>query len=151
MRTDPFVRRHFKDTKERRQFTLIALQVDSFEQLPLAYQQLVLDAEQKNVNPQFATVADEFEARLRTTNLSGTTEVTLVYRCVDEEGRDLPPVRASLVPQTKVGGFGVAGPAFATDSHRDTILGNIESLVRHAPNGLIRLRDVPRFRCHCRV
>ena len=39
---------HFKDTKERRQFTLAVLQVDSFEQLPLAYQQLILDAEQKN-------------------------------------------------------------------------------------------------------
>ncbi|HEY7426217.1 MAG TPA: hypothetical protein VH682_18445 [Gemmataceae bacterium] len=96
-------------------------------------------------DPQFAARADEFEARVRDANISGTTEVTLVYRCVDEQGRDLPPVRISIVPQTKVGGFGATGPAFAATIHRDTILGNINSLVRHAPTGLTLLRDAPQI------
>jgi hypothetical protein len=98
-----------------------------------------------SVNPQFAALADKFEARVRDANMSGTTEVTLVYRCVDEEGRDLPPIRTSIVPETKVSGFGVTGPAFAAAIHRDTILGNINSLVRHAPTGLIMLRDAPQI------
>ncbi|HYT87944.1 MAG TPA: hypothetical protein VEL76_04435 [Gemmataceae bacterium] len=97
------------------------------------------------VNPQFAALADTFDARVRAANISGTTEVTLVYRCVDKEGRDLPPVRTSIVPQTQVAGFGTAGPAFAASIHRDTILGNIDSLVRHAPSGVIMLRDAPRI------
>jgi hypothetical protein len=97
------------------------------------------------VNPKFASLADAFDARVRAANISGTTEVTLVYRCVDEEGRDLPPVRTSIVPQTQVAGFGAAGTAFATTIHRDTILGNIDSLVRHAPSGLSMLRDAPQI------
>jgi hypothetical protein len=73
------------------------------------------------------------------------TEVALVYRCVDKEGRDLPPVRTSIVPQTQVAGFGAAGPAFAATIQRDTILGHIDSLVRHAPSGLIMLRGAPQI------
>jgi hypothetical protein len=96
-------------------------------------------------NPEFASVADEFEARVRAANISGTTEVTLVYRCVNEQGQELPPVRTSLVPTTKVEGLGPDGPAFAAAIHRDTILGNIDSLVRHAPKGLVRLRDAPQI------
>jgi hypothetical protein len=104
-----------------------------------------IDQSEPILNPHFASVADEFEARVCATPLSGTTEVTLIYRCVDEEGHDLPPVRTSIVPQTKVGGTGATGPAFAVAVHRDTILGNIDSLVRHAPDGLIRLRDAPQI------
>lgn len=97
------------------------------------------------VSPHFAALADEFKARVRDANISATTEVTLVYRCVDEAGRELPPVRTSIVPQTKVGGFGPTESEFAADIHRDTILGNIDSLVRHAPTGLIMLRDAPKI------
>jgi hypothetical protein len=97
------------------------------------------------VNSQFASLADTFEARVRAANVSGTTEVALIYRCVDKGGRDLPPVRTSIIPKTKVAGFGAAGPAFAANLHRDTILRNIDSLVRHAPSGLIRLRDAPQI------
>jgi hypothetical protein len=89
-------------------------------------------------------LADEREARVRAVPITGTTEVTLVYQCVDQEGKELPPVRTSLVPQTTLSGFGTSGPAFAAAIHRDTILGNIDSLVRHAPVGLIMLRDAPR-------
>ena len=96
-------------------------------------------------NPEFVSLADTFKARVRAANISGTTEVTLVYRCVDKEGRELPPVRTSIEPQTHVAGFGAAGPTFAATSHRDTILGNINSLVRHAPSGLIMLRDAPQI------
>jgi hypothetical protein len=93
----------------------------------------------------FAALAAEFEARVRTANISGTTEVTLVYRCVDAEGREVPPVRVSIVPLTKMTGSGPAGPRFAAAVHRDTILGNINSLVRHAPAGLVMLHDGPQI------
>jgi hypothetical protein len=95
------------------------------------------------MDPAFAAFADEFETRVRKTKLTGTTEVTLVYRCVDEQGCELPPVRLSLVPQTTVRGFGGAGQAFAAASHLDSILGNINSLVRHAPKGLTMLKGAP--------
>ncbi len=77
------------------------------------------------------------------TKLTGTTEVTLIYRCVDEQGGELPPVRDSLVPRTTVRRFGGAGQAFAAASHLDSIVGNINSSVRHAPEGLTRLRGAP--------
>jgi hypothetical protein len=96
-----------------------------------------------NANPKFAALADEFETRVRGAHLSATTEVTLVYQCVDEEGRDLPPLRVPIVPQTAVSGFGANGPTFAASVHLEAILGNINSLVRHAPTGLVNLKDAP--------
>jgi hypothetical protein len=38
----------FRNPKERRQFALVVLNADAFEQLPWAYQQLILEAEQQN-------------------------------------------------------------------------------------------------------
>jgi hypothetical protein len=37
----------FEDDRERRQFTLVALNTETFDQLPGAYQQLIVDAEQQ--------------------------------------------------------------------------------------------------------
>jgi hypothetical protein len=57
----PWIR--FQDTKERRQFTLVARHADSFEQLPWAYQQLILDAEQQQVRE--TNQSEEVRAHLK--------------------------------------------------------------------------------------
>src|SRR4051812_35671576 len=93
---------------------------------------------------QFAALADLFESRVRATALTGTTEVTLVYRCVDERGREQPPFRVSLVPLTTVRGLDPGtGKTFATAMHLDSILQNINSSVRHAPEGFVMLKGAP--------
>jgi hypothetical protein len=95
---------------------------------------------EKPVTPEFGRLADEFEARVRTANLTGTTEVTLIYQCVDQEGNEVS-VPQSIVATTQLKGFGEAAEPVAAKLHRDAILANINSLVRHAPQDWITLRD----------
>jgi uncharacterized protein (DUF433 family) len=100
-----------------------------------------------NVNEHFVARADEFIARLRAAPLDAATEVVLVYHCVDQDGHPLPPIRTSLEPTTTVQWPGDPESArkFAASIHLDTIIGNVNALVRNAPEGPIRLRDGPEF------
>ncbi len=94
----------------------------------------------------FAKLADEFIIRVKASSLSPTAEVTLIYKCVDQQGKELAPIRTSLTPTTTVRGFQQeAGQAFARSVHIDTIIGNINSLVRNPPKGLVMLRDAPQI------
>src|SRR5947209_6268337 len=91
---------------------------------------------------QFAARAEEFIARVRAAPLDAATEFVLVYHCVDAAGQPLPPVRVHLEPTTKVEWQGDSAFArrFAAMLHRETIVRNIDSLVRDLPEGPIVLR-----------
>jgi predicted nucleic acid-binding protein len=98
----------------------------------------------------FHLLADDFAARVSAANVGPSTEVWLIYHCVDGGGRPVELFRETLVPAVKVDGPGTRGPGrreaaarFASSSLVDTILGNIESLVRHAPEGIIRIAAGP--------
>jgi hypothetical protein len=86
------------------------------------------------MNGPFAPLAEEFIAEVQSHTLTSTTEVNVVYHCVDEFGRMLTPFRMSMVAMTKVTAPG--DPEFAREfalvMHRDSIIQNINSLVRPA-------------------
>jgi uncharacterized protein (DUF433 family) len=93
----------------------------------------------------FAQRADEFIARIRAAPLDSATEFVLTYYCTDQAGNPLPPIHVSLTPTTQVNWPGnlEAARRFAAALLRDGIVGNINSLVRAAPEGPILLRERP--------
>jgi hypothetical protein len=105
----------------------------------------VADQPKKTRQELFATLADQFIARVRAANVGPATEVWLTYHCVDQAGTPLPPFRVSMEPTTTVRfpGNQELARRFAAAAHLDAIVGNINSLVRHAPVGLVMLRGGP--------
>jgi hypothetical protein len=93
----------------------------------------------------FGELADRFIARLRSTKLSGGTEVTILYHCVDEQGSAFPPIRTSITPRTTVQfpGHQAEARVFAAAMHLDSLIGNINSLVRNAPTGYVSFPEHP--------
>jgi hypothetical protein len=92
-------------------------------------------------------LADEFIARVQAATLTPTTEVDVVYYCVDERGNDIPPFRMSMVPLTRVSVEG--DPAFAAELastlNIGSIIDNINALVRPATADQFSIpRDAPR-------
>jgi hypothetical protein len=93
----------------------------------------------------FGELADRFIERLRSTKLTGGTEVTILYQCVDQRGNAFPPIRTSITPRTTVRFPGDPAEArvFAAAMHLDSLIGNINSLVRHAPTGYVSFPEHP--------
>jgi hypothetical protein len=92
------------------------------------------------INERFAARADEFEKRVRAAELTPTTEVNLVYYCVDEQGVELPPFRASVVGRTAFGApEEEAGRSLAAAIQLQSIIKKIDAKVRRAPDGSIRM------------
>jgi hypothetical protein len=93
----------------------------------------------------FGELADRFIGQLRTTNLTGGTEVAIVYNCVDERGNAFPPIRTSITPRTTVRfpGYQADARVFAAAIHLDSLIGNINSLVRNAPTGYVSFPEHP--------
>lgn len=93
----------------------------------------------------FGELADRFIERLRSTKLTGETEVTILYQCVDQQGNAFPPIRTSITPRTTVRFPGDQAEArvFAAALHLDALLGNINSLVRNAPTGYVSFPEQP--------
>lgn len=80
----------------------------------------------------FQNSADAFIEKVRAATVTANTEVNAVYYCLDKEGQPLEPFRLSLVPTTQVKWPGNPSGAkdMAEKMHRDTIIGNINSLIR---------------------
>jgi hypothetical protein len=93
----------------------------------------------------FGELADKFIERVRRTKLTGATEVTILYQCVDQQGNAIPPIRTSITPRTTVRFPGDQGEArvFAAAMHLDSLIGNIDSLVRNAPTGYVSFPEHP--------
>jgi hypothetical protein len=93
----------------------------------------------------FGEFADRFIERLRRTKLTGGTEVTILYHCVDEQGNPFPPIRTSITPRTTVRfpGHQAEARVFAAAMHLDSLIGNINSLVRNAPTGSFSFPEHP--------
>jgi hypothetical protein len=93
----------------------------------------------------FGELPDRFIERLRSTKLTGETEVTVLYHCVDEQGNAFPPIRTSITPRTTVRfpGHQAEARVFAAAIHLDSVIGNINSLVRNAPTGCVSFPENP--------
>jgi hypothetical protein len=89
--------------------------------------------------------ADEFVKRVKATEIGLSTEVWLIYHCVDLYGNELAPIRTALEPSTKVDWPGNSGAAaqFAAYLHVGTICDNIDTIVRHLPECPVRLHEGP--------
>ena len=98
-----------------------------------------LSTEEQALKQSFGEYADRFIEQLSTAELTGSTEVSILYRCVDRQGREVPPMRESVTPTTMVRfpGEQERSREFAARTHLVTIIGNINSLVRNAPTGFV--------------
>jgi hypothetical protein len=87
----------------------------------------------------FGQLADQFIAQLRAATITGATEVGIVYHCVDQGGNPVPPIRESITPRTSVRfpGDRAGAQRFAEGAHLDTLIGNVNSMVRNAPTGFM--------------
>jgi hypothetical protein len=81
----------------------------------------------------FSHIADEFIAKVQAAKLAANTEVNVIYHCVDDLGKPIAPFRESMVGTVQVKG---GPPGFAQNLaaglHADTIIGNINYLIRPA-------------------
>ncbi len=93
----------------------------------------------------FGELADRFIERLRSTRLTGETEVTILCHCIDDRGNAFPPMRTSVTPRTTVRfpGHQAEARVFAAAMHLDALIGNINSLVRNAPTGYVSFPEHP--------
>ncbi len=93
----------------------------------------------------FGELADRFIERLRSTKLTGATEVAFLYQCFDQQGNAFPPIRTSIIPRTTVrfSGDQPGATVFAAAMHLDSLIGNINSLVRNAPTGYVSFPECP--------
>jgi predicted nucleic acid-binding protein len=98
----------------------------------------------------FHILADDFIAQVRAAEIGPSTEVWLIYHCVDGNGREVAPFRKTLLPFVKVDGPGAVGPMrrewadkFAASVFVGTICDNIDREVRHAPEGSIGISGGP--------
>lgn len=99
------------------------------------------------MDERFAILADELIAQVRAAKLGPTTEVFLVQHCVNQDGVLVEPVRTTISPAISVTfpGNQVLAWQFAAEEFRNTIIGNINSLVRYAPTGLHMISGGPNF------
>jgi hypothetical protein len=111
--------------------------------LPAGAQPLSEEAQARKQT--FGELADRFIERLRSTKLTGATEVAIRYLCVDQQGNALPPIRTLITPRTTVRfpGEQVGARVFAAAMHLDALIGNINSLVRNAPTGHVSFPEYP--------
>jgi hypothetical protein len=93
----------------------------------------------------FAAFANQFIEQLKNTDLNEYADVFIVYLCVDKQGRDVTPYRVSITPTTKVRLPGDQEKAreFAVRTHLDTIIANINSVVRNAPTEFVTFPEQP--------
>jgi hypothetical protein len=104
-----------------------------------------LSEEARTRKEAFGELANRFIERLESTRIAGETEVTIVYLCVDQQGKVLAPIRTSITPRTTVRFPGDQAEArvFAAAVHMDSLIGNINSLVRNAPTGYVSFPEYP--------
>jgi hypothetical protein len=102
---------------------------------------------EESMSKDFGRKADEFIARIQSLDLDRTTEVNLVYYGMTESGAGVSFIRSlmSITPRTTVRWPGHKGQAeaMAKSVHRQDIIGNINSLVRHTPEGFVLIHDAP--------
>ncbi len=103
-----------------------------------------LTAEQLARKRVYAENADEFINRLRATTLSGSSEVNVFKIFVDEQGNEYRGEAISLVPliTAQFEDRSVAHQ-FVAERFLETIIGNVNSIVRHAPSGPQQFPNVP--------
>jgi Domain of unknown function (DUF4365) len=96
----------------------------------------------------FQKKADEFIAAVKAAKITWSTDVDVVYYCIDERGDPIPPFRMSLVPNTRVSwpGNPQGAKCMVEKMHIDTVIGNINSLIRPGtPERFSVPEDAPRI------
>lgn len=104
-----------------------------------------LSAEAQQRKQLFAQFADQFTEQLRRAKITGATEVSIIYRYVDQHGNALESTPTSITPQTSVRFPGDVKRArrFASAAHLDSLIDNVNSLVRNAPTCLLSVLEYP--------
>lgn len=104
-----------------------------------------LSSEAQAQKQAFGQLADQFIAQLRAATITGATEVSILYHCVDRQGNARPPIRESITPQTSVRfpGNQAGAQAFAAGVYLDTLIANVDSLVRNASTGFVSFQTFP--------
>src|SRR4051794_1411663 len=105
-----------------------------------------MSGEQNLRRKKFEELADSFVARVKAEKITASTKVTLVYQCVDRNGKQVS-VPTSLVPNIDIDmpGNRQLEEELTAGIRTDTIIGNINSLVRPAPLEFVMLRDAPQI------
>jgi len=104
-----------------------------------------LSAEAQARKQLFGQYADQFIERLRNIEITGATEVSIVYRYMDQHGNALDSSPTSITPRTsvRIPGDVEGARRFASAAHLDSLIGNINSLVRNAPTGILSFPEYP--------
>jgi hypothetical protein len=99
------------------------------------------------VEPKFKKLCDDFVARVQSTNIVAETQVVLVYHCVGVDGNEIPDVRIDIDTPAKVTipGNPERAREWALSLFRDTIMGNIRSLVLYVGDTPFMVRDGPPY------
>ena len=95
----------------------------------------------------FGQYADEFIERLRNTEINAATDVSIVYRYEDQHGNGVNSNRSSITPQTtiRLPGDVEGAKRLASAAHLNSLIGNINSIVRNAPSGFLSFPENPRL------
>jgi hypothetical protein len=94
---------------------------------------------------EFGQFADQFIEQLRRTELTGATDVSVVYRYRDQHGLPFDSEPVSITPHTSVHFPGEVDQAreVANAMHLDSLISTINSLVRNAPTGALSVPERP--------
>lgn len=97
-----------------------------------------LTDEQQSLKATFAATADRFIAQLRSANVTADTEVSLIRVFRDRQGNVFRASPSVISCKPTLTGFDSAtAKQLADGMARDTLEGNINSLVRHAPTDYV--------------
>jgi len=97
-----------------------------------------LSAEQEDLKRAFAATADSFIERLRSAGVTADTNVSLVRLFRDRQGNTFRAEPVSIAGRATLTGFDPeTAKQMADGMALDTAIGNINSLVRHAPTDYV--------------
>jgi hypothetical protein len=93
----------------------------------------------------FEHLVDKYSGQIKAAEISGSTDVVLIFHWTDEAGIPVSANRESLVPSIKVEGFGAGEAAqnFARSMFVGTILDNLKRRILDTPDGPILLPGWP--------
>jgi hypothetical protein len=92
----------------------------------------------------FATFADKFIEELRRAQITGATQVSVIYHCVDQQGRTVDqPISITPRMSARFPGEPEAAKWFSSPAYLAFLIGNINSMVRYAPIDLLSFPEHP--------
>lgn len=115
------------------------------EAMVMAMRDAPLSAEAQARKDLFGEYADRFIEQVQTTEITGETEVSIIWKYADQDGIAFNSSPASITPTTKVrvpGDIELA-KRWAKKDHIAALIATINSVVRNAPTGDLSFPDHP--------